>query len=665
MSIHVEPLKLPLSNDPEDCIGKIRLRLYQAQLRRCDHSRILLKAPTGSGKTLGCLVRAIEDRGEKPRFGTTVIIYPTNSLIWDQARSLSELIGKLGKKVNITVESKADITWDKESKNADVNLYVLNGETLAALAQQAKSSEGKSLVEQLRRDQASNRIILSNPEILYYLFLYKFARNEELIDSIFNRNPPNLLIFDEFHLYHGYTLATITYMLAYMKNYFDQIIFSSATPIAVESIIHENIQRIIAEPSEQGDIVKHQMDLNLESTVGILGSEEIPKIKNMVSSFLEKNKNMPQAVKVLLIVNSVITCAKIIEALEEDYPNQVTAIHGLIPSSSRPRNSSEFKPIVVGTSAIEVGIDFDTSSLIFEAHDSSSFLQRIGRGARHSRCEATAFIPALYFSSFSKALSNGIAIKPSRLETDAQSCLPDLPSYSAFPSNPQAAPIMVAILLNWTMQRPAGGRRLNYGQIITETKLQLERGDFEVPKEIGFSKEELLELCEKAPKYGILKIAQKMSCRSSMDSIPAVFKSKGEIPVQFDYLSLNELPRVHFNVIKRDELKKEEIRIPWRMKLVEEFIQVNGIRQGYEKVRLSFEPGRFEKAPEPLTHFSVVADDHNIEERLKQILEAQPAYLLFSKEDWRLPGFFTSNGDFLAVGGDAYLAWFLSNLHSV
>src|SRR5208283_3474555 len=134
------------------------------------------------------------------------------------------------------------------------------------------------------------------------------ARNEELLDSIFNRNPPNLLIFDEFHLYHGYTLATITYMLSYMKNYFDQIIFSSATPIDVESIIHENIQRIIAKPSEQGDIVKHQMDLNLESTVGILGSEGIPKIKNLVRSFLEKNKNMPQAVKVLLIVNSVITC---------------------------------------------------------------------------------------------------------------------------------------------------------------------------------------------------------------------------------------------------------------------------------------------------------------------------------------------------------------------
>src|SRR3972149_1979436 len=305
MSIHVEPLKLPISNDPEDRIGKIRLRLYQAQLRHCDHPRILLEAPTSSGKTLAYLIRAIESGGVKPRFGTTLIIYPTNALIWDQARSLSDLIEKLGKKVNVTVESNTDLVWRKENQNADVSLYVLNGETLAALSQESKRSEGKSLVEQLRKDQAETRIILSNPEVLYYIFLYKFARNEELLDSVFNRNPPNILIFDEFHLYHGYTLATITYMLAYMKNYFDQIIFSSATPIKVDSIIHENYQRIVAEPSEDGDVVKHQMDPNLESTKRILSSEEIPKIKNLVSFYLEKNKESPQNVKVLLIVNSV------------------------------------------------------------------------------------------------------------------------------------------------------------------------------------------------------------------------------------------------------------------------------------------------------------------------------------------------------------------------
>lgn len=193
MSIHIEPLKLPVSTDPDDRLGNIRLRVYQGELRRCNHPRILLEAPTSSGKTLAYLIRAVEKKGSEPRFGTTLIIYPTNALIWDQARSLHDLITvRLEKTANLTVESELDVRWRKVEQNADVELYVLNGETLAALSQESKSSEGKALLEELHRNQARTRIILSNPEILYYLFLYKFARNEDLMDLIFNRNPPNL-----------------------------------------------------------------------------------------------------------------------------------------------------------------------------------------------------------------------------------------------------------------------------------------------------------------------------------------------------------------------------------------------------------------------------------------------------------------------------------------
>jgi hypothetical protein len=446
-------------------------------------------------------------------------------------------------------------------------------------------------------------------------------------------------------------------MLAYMKNYFNQIIFSSATPIEVKSIIHEDCQKITAEPSVEGDIVRYPMDLELKGVKGILGSEDIPNIKDLVSFYFEKSKDAPQTVKVLVILSSVITCAKLIEALEKEYPDQVTAIHGLIPSGLRPQSRTEFRPIVVGTSAIEIGVDFDTSSLILEAHDSSSFIQRIGRGARHGRCLSAALIPDLHFERFRKALTSGTSVKPYELSSVARQILPSLPSYLSFPSSSQATPIMVAILLNWTMQRPAGGRRLNNAGIIKETKLQLESGEFNLPQELDFSKEWLLELCDKADRNGILKIAQKMSCRSSMDSLPALFRNKSTY--HFDLLSLHDLPRVQFNLITRDKLEKEGIKIPWRMKFQNEFIEVYGIKQKTEKIRINFQVGRFEETPVPLTNFYIVTEDHDLQEKIYQTLKGQPAYLLFSKEDWRLPGFFTVHGDFLAVGGDAYLAWFI------
>jgi len=218
---------------------------------------------------------------------------------------------------------------------------------------------------------------------------------------------------------------------------------------------------------------------------------------------------------------------------------------------------------------------------------------------------------------------------------------------------------MIAILLNWTMQRPAGGRRLNDADIITETKLQLERDEFNFPQELKFSRKQFLELCDKAPKYGILKMARKMSCRSSMDSLPAIFRSKSTS--QFDLLSLQDLSRVQFNTITREELEKEGIKIPWRMKFQNEFIEVNGIRQRQAKIRIDFEDGKFEDTPAPLTRFNVVTDEHELEleDRISHRIKGQPAYVLFSKEDWRLPGFYTVHGDFLVIGGDSYLAWFL------
>lgn len=658
MSIQIQPLKLPLSDKAEDNLGKIRLRHYQAQLRRCESRAVLLKAPTGSGKTLAYLIRAIGVKGEQAKFGTTIIVYPTNSLIWDQARALSQLIGQLGKTVNIAFERDNTIIGQR-NENADVDLFVFNGETLTAIAQESKSSEGISIIKELRKYSAKTRIFLTNPEILYLIFLYRFKKNEDLIHLLLDKQPPNLLIFDEFHLYHGYSIASLSYMLSYIENFFDQIIFSSATPIKIDSIIANKSTIIAAEPSDEGNIVKHSTNLKFFSARNILNTADIPNLKTLIKELYEKNRDSPQTVKVLVILNSVITCAKIVETLETEYPGIVTPIHGLIPSDARPKDISEFKPIVVGTSAIEVGIDFDACSLIFEAHDTSAFLQRIGRGARHNPCETIAFVPSLFYSELTKELPDGTITTHAKLESCIRRILPDLPSYSDFPSSKEAAPIMLAILLNWTMQRPAGGRKLNKGEIISETRHQLEKGDITLPKHLNISCEVLIKLCQQAHRYGILTMAQRMACRSSMDSIPALFRIDCS-SAKFDYLSIIDLPRVNFSIKTKEQLEQEGLNIPWKMRSFKDFVEVNGIKNSQGKVRLSAAPGRFNEIPEPLTQFCVIADDPDTEDRLREILNGQPAFLLDSKEDWRLPGFYMANSGYLTVGGDAFLAHYIS-----
>jgi CRISPR-associated helicase Cas3 len=658
MKIHVGPLKLPVSHEPEDVIGDIRLRLYQSQLRYCNHPRVLLDAPTSSGKTLAYLIRAIEARGIEPRFGTTIIIYPTNALTWDQASSLYKLITeKIGKKANLTLESDGDIRRQTEDPNADVDLYVLNGETLAALSQESKSSEGRAMIEQLRKNQAEARIILTNPEVLYYMFLYRFTKTEDLMDSVFQSRTPNLLVFDEFHLYHGYSLATITYMLAYMKEYFDQIIFSSATPIDIRSIIHGEYQQISAKPSAEGDTVRHPMDLDIQGTKGILDSGDISNINALVDQYYESSRDRAQTVKVLVILNSVMTCLRLQEVLEKAYPNEVVAIHGLVPPGSRPRDKSKFKSIVVGTSAIEVGVDFDASSLIIEAHDSSTFIQRLGRGARHGSCYASAFLPELYLPTLKESITEGARITPLELNSHVRQSLPDLPSYADFPSSNYAAPILLAVLMNWVIERPAGRGKPNDGEIVRQTTRQLEDGSFNIPIQLKPLEERLLHMCQESPGGDVLTMARKMSCRSSLDSIPAVFTSGGS--PQFDQLSLHELPKLHFRLATRESLKERRIRIPWKMRRQQEFLEVFGIREKEAKVKIAVQATKFDEKPAPLAKFQLLTDDHDIEDKLALILKRQPAYLLLGKEDWRLPGLFASGGGYLVIGGDAYLAWFI------
>lgn len=52
--------------------------------------------------------------------------------------------------------------------------------------------------------------------------------------------------------------------------------------------------------------------------------------------------------------------------------------------SKQERKISLKTLVVIGTSAIEIGIDFSCDYLIFEANDSASFLQRFGRIGRHN-----------------------------------------------------------------------------------------------------------------------------------------------------------------------------------------------------------------------------------------------------------------------------------------
>jgi hypothetical protein len=102
----------------------------------------------------------------------------------------------------------------------------------------------------------------------------------------------------------------------------------------------------------------------------------------------------------VVIVNSVVNAIRLEDHLvESGFPRDSLAIiRGLSHRAVRERRG---KLLALGTSAIEVGVDFRCDYLLFEASEAASFLQRFGRVGRHRPGKAVALVPPNAFHGMS------------------------------------------------------------------------------------------------------------------------------------------------------------------------------------------------------------------------------------------------------------------------
>lgn len=103
----------------------------------------------------------------------------------------------------------------------------------------------------------------------------------------------------------------------------------------------------------------------------------------------------------VVIVNSVVNAIRLEDKLVESgfERESLAIIRGL---SNREIRSTRGKLLALGTSAIEVGVDFHCDYLFFEATEAASFMQRFGRVGRHGRGKAVALVPPNAYSGMSR-----------------------------------------------------------------------------------------------------------------------------------------------------------------------------------------------------------------------------------------------------------------------
>ncbi|MDY6893971.1 MAG: type I-D CRISPR-associated helicase Cas3' [Thermotogota bacterium] len=344
---------------------------------------ILLCTKTGSGKTAAALFPLIKNEH------SAIFVYPTNALIKNQLINVYKTLTLvLNKKVYIRNESVIDADSFKSSDlaDADVCLHIINREVLGDY-----SNRGQ-IIQSILHDPSKQTIVLTNPDTLFAILSMSYRGHLNIVRALERYES---IVIDEFHMYYGVQLANIIFMLKFAEklvpNAFRRKIFLSATPkedirdlladlFNVETPkTSEDYEKLDNHLALQPVLLKPQLSVD-EIHINAI-SEIIQNIKNDIKNLRKIYERNREYVPCVIIVNSVVDAIHIEEDIIKNHSDlRVSPYHGLM---SKVERKIEAVHVVVGTNAIEVGIDFQSSFLIFDAGDASSFMQRFGRIGRH------------------------------------------------------------------------------------------------------------------------------------------------------------------------------------------------------------------------------------------------------------------------------------------
>jgi CRISPR-associated helicase Cas3 len=363
---------------------------------------LFLVTPTGSGKTLASHAYSL-------RTGTPILgIYPTNELIADQKRALAfeyERICGWHDWV-LEINSSALDDWQTELE------YSAHSETLETVLNW-------------------QRVILTNPDILFFIFFgrYQSSRWPAIAQRLFRlvADVYPIVVFDEFHLYNVKQKSDVAFLVGTLHRIKPErprvFIFASATPDEeVLKVLKERVglevMLLEAQLSNGMDcsIIAHPVHLSIAPADldRWRGGEALGESWSHIDKFFSE---YPQG-RIVAIFDSVTGAIECAARFRERFPTiEIGEVHGL--SSNQQRELALTQPVTVGTTTIEVGVDFkgerEKDYLIFEARTSSQFIQRFGRIARHAKSlpipnYALALVPPYVFHSLSNFLNGKTVI---------------------------------------------------------------------------------------------------------------------------------------------------------------------------------------------------------------------------------------------------------------
>lgn len=384
---------------PVDCITPYRHQWALNDALTAREPGIFVNdAPTGGGKTLSWLAPVIAEGL------STVAVYPTNALIEDQKRNISDLLSDVDggddcQLLAVTSETLQDEYAERFPEASS------NGKRLSLLLKQAFSSQKTVL-------------LLTNPDIFVLL------RREIYRERIGEIKRFEVAVVDEFHRATRKERNTMLFLLDEMYDTdesvcrLNHLVFLSATP---EVRLEQQFEDAMVAPYYRVDgfgwrntphpAISGEGPSTISFAPGDLPADcraVLPPVDLVIepaptfgtaTEMLDNDEVMLERLatgRTVIMLDGVHEIDRVYDRLcRADLPC-VERIDGFHREGIREKINTF--DTLVSNSAVEVGVDFDTDQIIFSGHDAASFFQRLGRlRTRPDRSAAFAYTPPYLF----------------------------------------------------------------------------------------------------------------------------------------------------------------------------------------------------------------------------------------------------------------------------
>lgn len=333
------------------------------------HPSILLKAPTGTGKTEAIVFPSL---GNDYRL---ILVLPTRSLLEDQRERIHgylERFSKLGKnrdrEISLVVDTGAEM---------DRWLYI-NGE--------AK----KPKVRPRRHLYKGNIILTTLDKFLYRYFSFGDKQKSFIFPHRIHREN-TLICFDEAHSYDDIAFTNFQSLVRSLYEAGRSLVLMTATmPPQLEEHfdylqIIDYTKQLSKQPERSFAWVKDQE---------IDGATDFADFQNQVTQIISQEWQAKASRRILTVVETVRDAAAIYQQLKKQFSSSedesgrfLFLYHGRIADQLRPdiykalkQRDDDRKPyILVTTSAIEVGCDLNAEILVSQICPPENLIQRAGR----------------------------------------------------------------------------------------------------------------------------------------------------------------------------------------------------------------------------------------------------------------------------------------------